>query len=85
MGDGRKLHNDGLHYFYSSPYVRVIILRRMKWAGHVKHTGEMRSAYEILMGKSEGKRPLGRIGIDVKTVLEWILEKQSGKVWTGFI
>jgi hypothetical protein len=34
--------------------------------------------------KPEGKRPLGRLGIDGR-ILEWVLEKQGGKVWTGFI
>jgi hypothetical protein len=34
--------------------------RRMRWAGHVALIGEMRNAYRILVGKPEGKRPLGR-------------------------
>jgi hypothetical protein len=34
--------------------------RRMRWAGHVARMGEMRNAYRILVGKLEGKRPLGR-------------------------
>jgi hypothetical protein len=32
----------------------------MKWAGHVARIGEKRNAYRILVGKPEGKRPLGR-------------------------
>jgi len=32
----------------------------MKWSGHVARMGEMRSLYKILVGKPEGKRPLGR-------------------------
>ena len=45
----------------SSPnIVRVIKLRRMRWAGHVARMGEERGAYRVLMGKPEGKRPLGR-------------------------
>jgi hypothetical protein len=35
-------------------------LRRMRWAGHVARMGEKRNAYRILVGKPEGKRPLGR-------------------------
>jgi hypothetical protein len=46
---------------YSSPsIIRVIKSRRMRWAGHVARMGEKRNAYRILVGKPEGKRPLGR-------------------------
>ena len=40
--------------------MRVIKSRRMRWAGHVARTGEERGAYRVLVGKPEGKRPLGR-------------------------
>ena len=40
--------------------VRVIKSRRMRWAGHVAHMGERRVVYRVLVGKLEGKRPLGR-------------------------
>jgi hypothetical protein len=40
--------------------IRVIKSRRMRWVGHVALMGEMRKAYNILVGKLEGKRPLGR-------------------------
>jgi hypothetical protein len=53
--------NEELHGFYSSPsIVRVIKARRMRWAGHVARTGEVRGAYSILVGRPEGRRPLGR-------------------------
>jgi hypothetical protein len=39
---------------------RIIKSRRMRWAGHVERMGEMRNAYRILVGKPEGKKPLGR-------------------------
>ena len=46
---------------YSSPnIVRVIKSIRMRWAGHVAHMGEGRGVYRVLVGKPEGKRPLGR-------------------------
>ena len=46
---------------YSSPnIVRVIKSRRMRWAGHVARMGEERWVYRVLVGKPEGKRPLGR-------------------------
>jgi hypothetical protein len=60
-GSWRKLHNDELHSLYSSPNIfRVIKSRRMRWAGHMARMGEGRGVYRILVGRSEGKRPLGR-------------------------
>jgi hypothetical protein len=60
-GGWRKLHNEELHGLYSSPnIVRVIKARRMRWAGHVARMEEMKGAYNILVGKPEGRRPLGR-------------------------
>ena len=56
-----RLHNEELHDLYCSPnIVRVIKSRRMRWAGHVARMGEEREVYRVLMGKPEGKRPLGR-------------------------
>jgi hypothetical protein len=58
----RRLYYEELHNLYASPnIIRVIILRRLRWAGHVARMGEMRNAYKILVGKPEGKRPLGRL------------------------
>jgi hypothetical protein len=59
-GGWRRLHNEELHNLYASPIIRVIKSRRMRWAQHVACMGEMRNAYNILFGKPEGKRPLGR-------------------------
>ena len=60
-GEWRKLHNEELNDLYCSPnIVRVIVLRRMRWAGHVARMGERRGVYRVLVGKPEGKRPLGR-------------------------
>jgi hypothetical protein len=60
-GSWRKLHNDELHSLYSSPnIVRVITSRRMRWVGHVARMGEGRDVYRVLVGRPEGKRPLGR-------------------------
>jgi hypothetical protein len=56
----RKLHNDELHSLYSLPNtVRMIKSRRMRWAGHVERMGEGRGVYRVLVGRPEGKRPLG--------------------------
>jgi hypothetical protein len=95
-GSWRKLHNDELHSLYSSPnIVRVIKWKRMRWAGHVARMGEG-SVYRILVGKPEGKRPLGRpkrrwedniktdlteIGIDGAN---WIQLAQDRVQWRAF-
>jgi hypothetical protein len=55
-----KLHNEELHEVYSSPtLVQVIKSRRARWAGPVARMGEWRGMYRVLVGKPEGKRPLG--------------------------
>jgi hypothetical protein len=60
-GKWRKLHNEELHDLYSSPsIIRIIKSRRMRWAGDVARMGEKRNAYRLLVGKPEGRRPLGR-------------------------
>jgi hypothetical protein len=62
MGGLRKLNDEGFHKLYSLPNnVRMIKLMSMMWGGYVTHTGEMRKPYRILVGKSERKRPLGRL------------------------
>jgi hypothetical protein len=53
--------NKELHDLYSSPsIIRIIKARRMRWAGHVAQMREKRNAYRMLVGKPEGRRPLGR-------------------------
>jgi len=60
-GEWRRLHNEELNDLYSSPnIVRVIKSRRMRWVGHVARMGEERGVYRALVGKPEGKIPLGR-------------------------
>jgi hypothetical protein len=60
-GEWGKLHNKELHDLYSSPsIIRIIKSRRTRWAGHVARMGEKRNAYRLLLGKPEGKSPLGR-------------------------
>ena len=57
----RKLHNEEHNDLYSSPnIIWGIKSRRMRWEGHVARMGERRDVYRVLVGKPEGKRPLGR-------------------------
>jgi hypothetical protein len=59
-GEWRKLHNEELHDLYSLPNIVRVVKLRMKWAGHVARMGEERGVHRVLVGKPEGKRPLGR-------------------------
>jgi hypothetical protein len=97
-GSWRKLHNDELHSLYSSPnIVRMIKSMRIRWAGHVAHMGEGRGVYRILVGRPEGKRPLGRsrrrwmnnIKLDLRTIgidgSNWIQLAQDRVQWRAFV
>ena len=79
----RKLHNEELNDLYSLPnIVRVIKSRRMRWAGHVARMGEDSGVHRVLVGKPEGKRPLGRPRRRI--ILRWIFRKLEGVVGTGW-
>ena len=74
----RKLHNEELNDLYSSPNIRVTKSRTMRWMWHVARMGKRRDAYRVLVGKSEGKSPLGRprlrwdnIKTDIQEVGSW--------------
>jgi hypothetical protein len=97
-GGWRKLHNEELHRLYSSPStVRVIKARRMRWAGHVARMGEVRGAYNILVGRPEGRRPLGRprrrwedkIKMDLREIVfedvDWIHWAQDRDSWRALV
>ena len=81
----RRLHNEELNDLYSSPnIVWVIKLRRMRWAGHVARMGEERGAYRVLVGKPEGKKPLGRPRHRwVDTIRMDLQEVGCGLDWAG--
>jgi hypothetical protein len=88
MGGLRKLHNEELRDFYSSPsIIRIIKLRRMRWSVHVARMGEKRNAYRLLVGKPEGRRPLGsprRRWVDnIKKDLLEIVWWRCGLDWSG--
>jgi hypothetical protein len=75
-GGWRELHNEELHVLYSSPGTfRVIKARMIRWARHVAHMVEVRGAYNILVGRPEGRRPLGRPRRRWGITLRWSLGK----------
>ena len=93
-GEWRKIHSEELNDLCCSPnIVRVIKSRRMRWAGHVARMGEGRGVYRVLVGKPEGKRPLGRprrrwednIKVNLQEVgcgaLDWIELAQDRDRW----
>jgi len=62
-GEWRKLYNEELNDLHSSPNIaRVIKSRRMRWTGNEARMGKSRGLYRVVVGKPEGKRPLGRPG-----------------------
>jgi hypothetical protein len=70
------LHNDELHNLYFSPnIIRMMKSRRMRWAGHVARMGEGRGVYRVLVGRPEGKGPLGNLGVSGRITLRWTLGK----------
>jgi len=62
----------------------MIKSRRMRWAGYVARMGEGRGAYRVLVGKPEGRRPLGRSRRRGRIILGWIFGKWDVGVWTGW-
>ena len=59
-GEWRKLHNEELNDLYSSPNIVRVIKSRLRWARHVARMEEGRGVHKVLVGKPDGKRPLGR-------------------------
>jgi hypothetical protein len=63
----------------SSPnIIRVIKLRKMKWAGHVPHMGERIGEYRVLVGKPEVNSNLEDLGVDGRIILRWVFRKCVG-------
>ena len=78
----RTLRNEELNNLYSSPNnLRVIKSRRIRWAGHVARTGERRGVYRVLVGKLDGKRPLGRPRHRWEDNTNMYIQEM--RVWTG--
>jgi hypothetical protein len=84
-GEWRKLHNKEMNDLYSLPnIVQVVKSGRMRWAGHVVRMGEERRVHMVLVGKTEGKRPLGRPRRRWKANIKMDLQKLEGVVGTGW-
>ena len=93
-GEWRRMHNEELNELYS--FVRVIKWIRMRWAGHVARMGEEKGVYRVLVGKPEGRRPLGRprrrrvdIRMDLQEVgcgyMDWIGLAQDRDRWRTLV
>jgi len=93
-----RLHNKELNDLYPSPIiVRVIKSRRMRWAGHVARMGDASGVYRVLVGKPEGRRPLGRprhrrvdyIRRNIQVVgceyMDWIALAQDKDIWRTLV
>jgi hypothetical protein len=82
----RKLHNEELHGLYSSPgIVRVIKARRVGLAEHVARMEVVRGAYNILVGRPEGMRPLGRPRRRWEDNIRMDQREIGLGMWIGFI
>jgi hypothetical protein len=82
----RILHNEELNDLYSSPnIIRVFKSRRMRWAGHVARMGEGKGAYRILVGRPEGRRPLGRPRRRWEDNIKMDLQEVGWGIWTGLM
>jgi hypothetical protein len=97
-GEWRKLHSEELHNLYSSPdIIRQVKSRRMRWAGHVVRMVKERKVYKVLVGKPEGKIPLGRprrrwedgVIVDLKEIglggVDWIRLAQDRERWRAVV
>jgi hypothetical protein len=97
-GGWRKLHNEDRDNLNSSPSkIRIIKSRRMRWAVHVARMGEKRNVYRLLVGKLEGRRPLGRpirrwidnIMMDLLEIglsfVDWIGLAQDSYSWRALV
>ena len=67
-GEWRRLHSEEFNDLYSSPNIRVIKSRKMRWVGHIARMGERRGAYRVLVWKPEGNRSFGTSRLSIKYI-----------------
>jgi hypothetical protein len=81
IGGRRKLLNEELHNLYSSPsIIRIIKLRRMRWAGHVARIGR-RGMHIGFWWESQKERDHQKdLAIGGRIILRWILDRMG---WYG--
>jgi len=96
-GEWRKLHNEELNDLYFSPNFVRVIKSRIRWARHVALIGEKRGLYRVLVGKPEGRRPLGRpsrrwednIKMDLQEVgcgvMDWVELARDRDMWRALV
>jgi hypothetical protein len=85
-GEWRKLHNEELYDMHSSSNVILVIkLRRIRWAGYVACVEERRGVYRVLVGKPEGKRPLGKSRRRSEDNIKMNLQEVGCGSWNGWI
>ena len=97
MGEWKIMHNEEINDLYSLPNIVQVIKLRMRWAGHVACMGEERGVYRALVGKLEGKSPMGRprrrwvnnIRLDLQEVgcgyVDWIGLAQDRDRWRTLV
>jgi hypothetical protein len=77
-GEWRRLRNEELYDLYSSPDIRVIKSRKIRWARYVACMGDRKEAYRVLGGMPEGKTQLVRPRRRWEVMLKWVIRKWDG-------
>jgi hypothetical protein len=94
----RNQYNEKFNDLHSSPHIILVIKSiRMRWVGHVSHTGKRRIAHRVLMGRPEGKEPFGKVWcrwennivMDLQEVrrrgMDWIVLGQDRDKWWALV
>ena len=83
-GEWRRLHNVELNDLYCSPnIVRVVKLRRTRWAGHVARMGKERGCIGSWWGNRRERDHWGDLGVVGWVILGWISRRWDVGIWIG--